>query len=352
MLTPEEVRELLLPVDLDYLIEHGIDEDSDALEEGFYTDNNGMYHYQRVMDAKTFTPFNGLMIRFSEDDPDRIEGYSQMKEGYPLDDVKFYLSGALYLYERHDESEHYLYIWHENGVLEKVIIWHRRDERDYARSRTYDENGRLIGQYVGCEIKATYEPDAADSPFEFTFHENGEFRTITKKAPTTKDFYTGIELDPDGYPVRISVNPHYTEISLDTMLDWFHASTKTFSEKEFRVQDGRLEYLNRRDETWYSVNCHVLFRDGENGSRVLDYRYGVLYGPQHIYYPSGQIKEFYGIDSKGEYRHHVYWHPNGVMREAIVYSHYDVMLRVTFDDKGNQRSCQLYPEVFKKVYKK
>ena len=40
------------------------------------------------------------------------------------------------------------------------------------------------------------------------------------------------------------------------------------------------------------------------------------------------------------------------MREAIVYSHYDVMLRVTFDDKGKQRTNQLNAAVFKKVYKK
>ena len=352
MLTPEEVRELLLPVDPDYLIEHGIDSESDALEEGFYTDENGMYHYQRVMDKATFTPFNGLLIHFSEDDPDRIEGYSQMKEGYPLDDVEFYESGALFSYEHHDESEHYVYTWHENGALQSVGVWNRRDERDYNRCRDYDETGRLIRQRVRCEIEATYEPDAADSPFDFTFHANGEFRTITKKAPTADDFYTGIELDTDGYPVRISVNPHYIEASLDKQLNWYRASTKTFNDKTFRLQDGSLEYLESRDKKWYSVNCHVLFRDGMHGYRLLDYRYGILYGPQSVFYPSGQIQEYYGIDSKGEYRHHVHWYPNGIMREAIVYSHYDVMLRVTFDDKGNQRSCQLYPDVFKTVYKK
>lgn len=352
MLTPEEVRELLLPVDLDYLIEHGIDSDSDALEDGFYTDKNGIYHYQRVMDKETFTPFNGLLIHFSEDDSDRIEGYAQMKEGYPLDDVDFYVSGALYRYEHHDESEHYFYIWYESGALKLVTVWHRRDKREYSRCREYDETGRLIRQSVYCETKAAYEPDAADSPFDFTFHENGEFRTITKKAPTPEDFYTGIELDPDGYPVRISVNPHYIEDSLDKQLNLYRASTKTFNDKEFRVQDGRLEYLESGDKKWYSVNCHVLFRDGMHGYRLLDYRYGILYGPQSVFYPSGQIQEYYGIDSKGEYRHHVHWYPNGIMREAIVYSHYDVMLHVTFDGKGNQLSCQLYSDVFKKVYKK
>ena len=40
------------------------------------------------------------------------------------------------------------------------------------------------------------------------------------------------------------------------------------------------------------------------------------------------------------------------MREATVYSYYAVMLRVTFDDKGNQLTYQLYSDVFKKGYKK
>ena len=352
MLTPEEVREILLPVDVDDLIAHGVDSDSDALEEGFYTDANGIYHYQRIMDKETGMPFNGLMIDFSEDNPDRIEGYSQMKEGYPLDDVKFYPSGALYLYERHDDTERYQYIWHENGALKSVLVWHRRDERGYARRRDYDETGRLIRQWVKCEIEARYEPDAQDSPFNFTFHANGEFRKITLKAPTADDFYLGIELDPDGYPVRISVNPHYIEVSLDKRLNWYRASYKTFNDKIFRFQDGHLQYLDSTDKKWYSVNCHVLFRDDTHGHRLLDYRYGILYGPQHIYYPSGQIQEDYGIDSHGEYRRHIYWYPNGIMREAIVYSHYDVMLRVTFDDKGKQRTCQLNATVFDKVYNK
>lgn len=352
MLTPEEIREILLLDNADDLIARGIDSESDRLEEEFGYDENGIYHYQQVYDTEVGKPFNGLMIWFFEDDPDRIERYAQMKNGYPLDNVYLYRSGALSSYERWDDTERYMYEWHENGALESVRVWHRRDQRKYCRSRFYDETGRMISQSVGCEIAAAYKPDAADSPFAFTFHENGEFRKITLKAPTADDFYTGIELDPDGYPVRISVNPHYIEDSLDKQLHCYRASTKTFNEKEFRVQDGRLEYLESRDKKWYSVNCHVLFRDGMHGYRLLDYRYGILYGPQSIFYPSGQIQEFYGIDSKGEYRHHIHWYPNGIMREATVYSHYDVMLHVTFDDKGNQLSCQLNTDVFKKAYKK
>ena len=352
MLTPEEVRGILLPVDTDYLIEHGIDSDSDALEEGFYTDNNGMYHYQRVMDAETFTPFNGLLIHFSEDDPDRIEGYAQMKDGYPLDDIEFYKSGALYSYKRHDDKEHYYYSWHENGTLSQFAVWHRRDEREYVRGRYYDETGRLIRQSVRCEIKATYEPDAADSPFDFTFHENGEFRKITLKAPTTKDFYTGIELDPDGYPVRISVNPHYTEESLDVARESTHHWHKTYDEKNFRVRDGLYEYYDHTIQTWRILNGDVLYRDGKNGDRILSYYNGRQCGGQDFYYPHGLIKETFCIDSHGEYRRHIHWHPNGIMREATVYSHYAPMLHVTFDEKGNLRSSQLYSEVFRTVRKK
>ena len=352
MLTPEEIREILLPVDVDDLIARGVDSESDTLEEGFYTDANGIYHYQRVMDKETGMPFNGLMINFSEDDPDRIEGYAQMKEGYPLDDVKFYPSGALYLYERHDDTERYQYIWHENGALKSVLVWNRRDERDYARSRFYDETGRLSRQAVRCEIKAIYNPDAADSPFDFTFHENGEFRKITLKAPTADDFYLGIELDPDGYPVRIAVNPHFTERTLGEALESSHRWAKTFDEKNYRVQNGDFQYFDQSLKTWRDVNGNVLFRDSKHGDRILSYYNGIQTGGQTIYYPNGQIKESFCIDSKGEYRRHIHWYPNGLMREATVYSHYDVMLRVTFDDKGKQRTCQLNAAVFDKVYNK
>lgn len=352
MLTPEEIRELLLPVDSDYLIKHGIADDSDALEEGFYTDENGIYHYQRIMNKETFTPFNGLLIRFSEDDSDRIEGYAQMKDGYPLDDIAFYESGALCSFERHDDTERYMYTWHENGALKSVAVWHRRDEREYARSKVYDESGRLIKQYVGCEIKATYEPDAADSPFAFTFHENGEFRKITLKAPTADDFYTGIELDPDGYPVRISVNPHYTEESLGVAQESTHHWHKTYDEKNFRVRDGLYEYYDHKIQTWRILSGDVLYRDGKNGDKILSYYKGRQCGGQDFYYPDGQIRETFCIDSHGEYRRHIHWYPNGIMREATVYSHYAPMLHVTFDDKGKQRTNQLNAAVFKKAYKK
>lgn len=351
MLTPEEVREILLPVDVDDLIKRGIDSESDRLEESFGYDKNGIYHYQQIYDKESNKPFNGLMICFSEDEPDRLEGYAQMKNGYPLDDVNFYPSGALYTYERHDESERYMYFWHENGVLASVLVWHRKDERDYARRRDYDETGRLISQFVGCEIKAIYKPDAADSPFEFTFHENGEFRKITLKAPTAGDFYAGIELDPDGYPVRIAVNPHFSEKPLGETLKAYR-TINTFDEKNYRFQDGVFQYYDHTVKTWCGVNGFALLRDSKHGDKILDCSYGKQYGWQRVYYPSGQIQESYCIDSHGEYRRHVYWHPNGIIREAIVYSHYDVMLRVTFDDKGNQLSYQLNTDVFKQVYKK
>ena len=352
MLTPEEIREKLLPVDADYLIEHGVDSGSDRLEEFFGYDENGIYHYQQLYDTESNKPFNGLMIDFSEDGSDRIDGYAQMKDGYPLDDVEFYPSGALYSYERHDDTECYIYTWHENGVLKSVCVYHRRDEREYFRSKVYDETGRLIRQRVKCEVEATYEPDAADSPFDFTFPESGEFRKITLKAPTADDFYLGIELDPDGYPVRIAVNPHYTEESLCKARESSHHWHATFDEKNFRFQNGDFQYYDHTIKTWRPKSGDVLFKDSKNGDRILSYYNGIQTGGQDFYYPNGQIKETFCIDSKGEYRRHIHWYPNGIIREAIVYSHYDVMLRVTFDDKGNRRSCQLYPGVFKTARRK
>ncbi len=352
MLTPEEIREILLLDNADDLIARGIDSESDRLEESFGYDKNGIYHYQQIYDKESNKPFNGLMIWFFEDDPDRIERYAQMKNGYPLDNVYLYRSGALSSYERWDDTERYMYEWHENGALESVRVWHRRDQRKYCRSRFYDETGRMISQSVGCEIAAAYKPDAADSPFAFTFHENGEFRQITLKAPTADDFYSGIELDPDGYPVRIAVNPHYTEESLGKARESSHHWHKTFDEKDFRFEDGVLQHLDSTGKEWRSVNGDVLFRDEKNGDRILCYSYGKQCGRQDFYYPHGLIRETYCIDSHGEYRRHIHWYPNGIMREATVYSYYAVMLHVTFDDKGNQLSCQLNTDVFKQVYRK
>ena len=49
-----------------------------------------------------------------------------------------------------------------------------------------------------------------------------------------------------------------------------------------------------------------------------------------------------------EYFRHIYWHPNGVIREASVYSNSGaVMMHVTFDDKGCLSSYQFNADVFK-----
>ena len=352
MQTPEEVKEMLLPVNVEYIKQHGVD--WECLSDEFYWEN-GFNHYDRKFDrpmAEGGKPFTGLRYEFW--DSDHLACYTQMKDGYPLgDDVGFYRSGALQSYTRIDDTEHYRYEWHENGVLKAVTQWNRKDNQQYYRSREYDETGKLLRQRIKFEIEAIYQPDDLNPRFDFLFHENGEFRQITNKAPSACDLYSEIELDPDGIPVRFVVNPHYIKYSLSECLHYYFSNYKTFDEKEFRYKNGVLQCrCGEHGTTWRRASGDILFHDGAHGDKFLVYDDGIPRGPQHIYDPSGQIREYYCISKGKEYCHHIYWYPNGMIREAIVYSHYDVMLRVTFDDKGKQRTCQLNAAVFKKGYKK
>ena len=339
MLTPEEVREILLPVDMDKLIENGVD--ADDLAEEFYTDANGVYHYQQVFDKpmeEGGTPFTGLSITFF-DNFDQIDSYTEMKDGYPFgDEVGFHESGALASYERTDDKEHYAYTWFENGVLRTVYEWNRPDKTEYYRAKAYDKTGKLIWMHVDCEIKVTYQPDEADSPFEFTFHANGEFRQIKYKAPSARDFYSAIEFGTDGHPVRYDVNPHFNEDSLEKRLRDGYPRCKTFEPGKYRFQDGVLQYYNgTHGTTWLRASGKIHFHEGTDGDKILEYDMGIPRVEQCIYYPSGQIREQYFVSKGKEYYRHIYWHPNGVMREAIVYGQdQTVKLHVKFDKQGNQ----------------
>ena len=352
MLTPEEVRGILLPVNTEYIKAHGVD--FDDLYSEFYYDENDIYHYNRTFDFPMEhggQPFTGLRYEFFSNS-DQLANYTQMKEGYHFgDEVEFYLSGALESYERIDDTEHYCYVWYGNGALKTVTEWNRRDKPDFYRMRAYDKTGRLIWMQVKCEITATYKPDDTDTPFDFAFHENGEFRQITYKAPTADDFYSEIEFDPDGYPVRFTVNPHYREAPLSKRLGYYWTNYKTYDPKIHRFQDGILQYpfTDKYGTRWFREDGHILFHNGMHGDNAMSYHEGKPWGPQYIFYPNGQIKEFYCIDTGGEYNRHVYWYPNGMMREATVYSHRAVMLHVTFDNKGNLLSYEFNTDVFKKA---
>ena len=351
MLTPEEVRALLLPVNAEYIKAHGVD--FDHLYSEFYYDENDIYHYDRTFDFPMEhggQPFTGLRYEFFSNS-DQLANYTQMKEGYHFgDEVEFYMSGALESYERIDDTEHYCYEWYESGALKTVTEWNRRDRPDFYRIRAYDKTGRLIWMQVKCEITATYKPDDTDSRFDFAFHENGEFRQITYKVPTADDFYSGIKFDSDGIPVRFVVNPHFIDDSLSKQLSHYCSRYKTYDPKTHRFQDGVLQYpfTDKYGTRWFREDGHILFHNGMHGDKFLSYREGKPWGPQYIYYPNGQIQEFYCVDTGGAYHRHVHWYPNGMMREATVYSHRAVMLHVTFDNKGNLLSYQLNADVFKK----
>ena len=338
MLKPEEIRERLLPVDVDHLIEFGVD--GDNLADEFYCDENGVHHYQRLFDKpmeEGGKPFTGLQISFF-DGSDQIAEYTEIKEGYPFgDSVGFHKSGALASYERDDDREHYEYTWFENGVLRSVFEWNRKDRPEYYRAKAYDETGGLIWMRIHCEIQANYQPEAADSPFDFTFHENGEFRKITYKAPSEREFYTAIEFDPDGRPVRYDVNPHYNEDTLQKRLKEGYPRCKTYKPGEYRFQDGVLKYYDGRyGTTWLCASGAIHFHEGMQGDKILQYHEGIPRVEQCLYYPSGQIKEQYFVSKGQEYYRHIYWYPNGMIREAIVYgSDQTVRLHVKFDKQGN-----------------
>ena len=81
MLTPEEVRALLLPVNAEYIKAHGVD--FDHLYSEFYYDENDIYHYDRTFDFPMEhggQPFTGLRYEFFSNS-DQLANYTQMKEG-------------------------------------------------------------------------------------------------------------------------------------------------------------------------------------------------------------------------------------------------------------------------------
>ena len=370
MLTPEEVRALLLPLNTDYIKTHGVDEYQLTAEDYTYL---CVRHHRRLL-TKPFReggrPYTGL--RYEEFyDSDQIERYTEIKEGYYFgDDVTFYDTGALQSYERKDDAEHYLYEWYEDGVLSAVTEWTRKDNPGFYRKRVYGGTGRLIRMKLECELTVEYLPNGADSPYDFKFHENGEFRQITCKAPTVRDFYSEIVLDPDGIPVRFAVNPHYTEEKLEKRLKNSSPRCETFSLAKYwfrrhgygwsgEYKYGTSNYTFNRLEVraprsngpgfwWLGVDAFIRFRNSKQGDRIFEYKSGEQEGKQCVYYPSGKIQEEYFLYAGKEYFRHIYWHPNGIMREAIIYAYGGaVMLHVTFDEKGNQLSYQLNTDVFK-----
>ncbi|MBQ9908059.1 MAG: hypothetical protein IJM46_14960 [Oscillospiraceae bacterium] len=173
MLTPEEVRGILLPDE--YIKAHGVSEYS--LPEEYYYDEDGVYHYDRKFDKpmeEGGKPFNGVSFEMYEDS-DQIGFYIEHKDGYYFGDyVRFYQNGALRRYTRKDAKEWYAYEWYENGVLKKMTEWdtklrqggpsresewfengvlkkttewYRKGNQVLQHSKEYDENGKLIRKW-------------------------------------------------------------------------------------------------------------------------------------------------------------------------------------------------------------
>ena len=88
MLTPEEVRALLLPPNTDYIIKHGTE--AYQLVEDSYTTYRGVRYHRRLMTglySKGGRPYTGIRYVYYFD---RVLCYTEFKDGYYFgDDVAF-----------------------------------------------------------------------------------------------------------------------------------------------------------------------------------------------------------------------------------------------------------------------
>ncbi len=295
-------------------------------------------HYERlfIRDEKgSEEPFTGLVY---DPFPDgSMQGYSQYVSGYTEgEDVTFYKNGRLarYDYVTKEVYGSYIIIWTEQGAVQETYENYRKDNPRYRRIKKYDENGRLIHQEINCEIEFTYEFDSPDTSYEVTWHENGEFKLIRKKEPDRNTFYSEMEFDENGYPVRISVNPHYSPefLSPEQLCQSF---TVDISGEGYRF-DG--DVLMQEDKDGWHRYTGILCIKNDKGQTesINEYKNGVLHAGQFCYYLNGSLKEEYAIENGKEYYQHLYWYSSGTLEKAVLYSN-DRKSKtiICFDKNGN-----------------
>lgn len=333
MLKPEEVPQHLLS--LQYILEHGVS--GDELADESYTDENGFYHYERKFDKplnEGGKPFSGLAYDFYYNS-NMLSGYTEYRDGYTYgDDVWYYPSGALSRYSRYCENEHYIYLWHENGILKEVIQNHRNDNPQYRRFKKYDDNGKLTEQTIYCELRFTYDFNSPNLSYEVTWHKNGEFKLIRNNAPTRETFYSQIEFDENGYPIKYSVNPHYSPeyLSPERYADFFHI--KTF-DKGYSFAGDTLMKSTEYGRIKYSGQLCFRHNDGYI-EKIMEFKKGIPYTAQYMYYENGNLKEEYCISKGKLYHRHIYWYESGSIKQVVLYS-YDMKRKhcICFDKNGN-----------------
>ena len=300
-------------------------------------------HYERLfIKDKTGNeePFTGLLYCLFPDGS--LQGYSQYISGYiEGEHVTIFKNGRLSRYDHVTKEVYGSYIieWTEKGVIKETLENYRKDNPRYRRIKKYDENGRLVHQEIICEIEFTYEFDSPDTSYVVTWHDNGEFRLIRKKVPDRETFYSEMEFDEDGYPVRFSVNPRYSpECFSPDLKRWCQFFTVDIFGEEYRIEDGIME--KKIENEWYKYSGCICFKHKDGCvESINEYKNGVLYAGQHYYYHNGNIKEFCCVYEGKEYYQHLYWYESGTLEKAVLYS-YDKKKKhiICFADDGNVTS--------------
>lgn len=317
----------------EYVLEHGIF--YEELVDEYYYDDNGKYHYEQMFDKpkdEGGKPFSGLAYEMRDG---IFFGYIEYKDGYHYgDDVTYYLSGSLRRYSKYTDTENYIYQWYENGTLSYIKQNHRKDNPQYYRVKEFDENGKLLKQTIHCEISYVYDPNSPDMIYEVIWHNNGEFRLIRNTSPTRSTFYSEMEFDENGYPVRFVINQNYSPefLSAKRYSEFYHI--KTF-DKNYRFDNDVLMYRSEYGWHKYSGMLSFLYESGEI-EKIMEYKDGLPCGAQYIYYKNGELKEKYCISRGKEYNQHIFWYESGTIREAVIYSRGSTsQYRILFDKNGN-----------------
>ena len=313
---------------------------NDAFFFDTYREGN-IEHYERLfIKDKTGNeePFTGLVYDLFPDGS--LQGYSQYIGGYTRgEDVTFYRNGRLARYDHVTKEVYGSYIikWTEQGVVKDTYENYRKDNPRYRRIKKYDNNERLVHQEIICEIRFAYEFNSPDISYEVTWHENGDFKLIRNKAPDRETFYSELEFDEKGYPVRISVNPHYSPGFLYPEEMFQSHKINTFGEG-YRF-DGNV-VMQESEYGWLRYSGKLGFKNNKGQTESInEYKDGALYTAQYYYYPNGNLKEFYCVLDGKEYYQHLYWYESGTLEKAVLYS-YDKKKKhiICFADDGNVTS--------------
>lgn len=311
----------------EYVLEHGVAFDADNFTfECYY--KGKIYYNDQLFDMpidEGGKPVSGIVYTLFPDG--ELNGYKFYKDGFQNgDDVTFYSSGTPSRFSRYTDSENFIYEWYENGNIKLHKENHRHDSVFYYRIKEYDESGRLVRQLINCEINYVHDYNMPDTSYDVFWHDNGEFKKIVDIKPSRDTFYTEMEFDEYGYPIRYEINPFYYPEYMS--LQKQKKSDLSFFDKDYCFGAGGILMKKSFSNSWYKYSGKVAFlykrgflQKNDDIEKINEFIEGKPLGEQYVYYRNGQIKETYCIEQGQEYGHHIYWYENGTIKEIVIYSH-------------------------------